>query len=424
MNKKLLALAIAGAFVAPAAMADSSNVTIYGTLSMSVENVDGGSCSTGAGGNCITNPTATVDNGDNRGRVSSNTSYFGFRVKEDLGNGLDAHAQLETALNIDTGGGIGWGGTIGNRNNFVGLGSKSWGSLDFGLIDSPLKTSTGKLDLFGGGHTIADYRSLFATRDSSVRQTNSVMYTSPNFNGFSAKGQYGFGDGTVANETGSTKSPSFWSLGATYENGPIFVTGAYEDNTKATNSGSVFDNGGGVTGVGGYNVTTAAAAETEFKTWRVGGGYNFGVAKIGAAYQSMKMDISTDGTTSLVPALGTTVTTAAGAGTSAKRDSWHISGEYNVTKAIALGAQYTKANDWKDLPGGLNGSDTAADQWTIGGKYAMSKRTTAYALYTQVNNKDSAAYALGGGATGTDVVNAAAFGEDPRAFSVGMIHKF
>ena len=35
MNKKLLALAVAGAFAAPVAMADTSNVTIYGTINMS-----------------------------------------------------------------------------------------------------------------------------------------------------------------------------------------------------------------------------------------------------------------------------------------------------------------------------------------------------------------------------------------------------
>ena len=43
MNKKLIALAIAGAFAAPVAMADNSNVTIYGEFAASADYVDGGS---------------------------------------------------------------------------------------------------------------------------------------------------------------------------------------------------------------------------------------------------------------------------------------------------------------------------------------------------------------------------------------------
>ncbi len=43
MNKKLIALAIAGAFAAPLAMADNGNVVIYGDIAVSADQVDGGS---------------------------------------------------------------------------------------------------------------------------------------------------------------------------------------------------------------------------------------------------------------------------------------------------------------------------------------------------------------------------------------------
>lgn len=395
MNKKLLALAVAGAFVAPVAMADSSAVTIYGVASMSVDSVDGGTGGTAS---------VTADNAERRARVSSNTSYIGFKGKEDLGNGLDAHFQIEQTVTLDAGG----GSLASGRNNFAGIGSKSWGSLDFGLIDSPLKTSTGKLDLYGGGHTLADYRSLFVqgTTIDSQRQSNSVHYTSPNFNGVTVKLQT-----AAQQESGSSRSPSFWSGSVSYENGPIFAVVAAEKDKNvysATAAATVFS-------VGGQTLTTGGAAGTgEYKhsSWRAGAGYNFGVAKVGVAYSNVKTDA-----TALTGTIGGTLADTT-TSTTYKRNAWHVSGEYNVTKATSLGLQYTKASKINDV------TNSGANQWTLGVKQAMSKRTTVYALYTQVRNQTGASYALGGGATGTTGVSVAAVGEDPKAVSVGMIHKF
>ena len=134
MNKKLIALAIAGAFAAPlAANADTSNVVIYGELAVSVDSVDGG-------GTCVGCSSAAADN---RGRVSSNNSFIGFKGAEDMGNGLNAIWQFENQVALDAGG---WGGA---RNTFLGLAGKEWGSVTLGKQDTPHKTSTGKLDVFG-----------------------------------------------------------------------------------------------------------------------------------------------------------------------------------------------------------------------------------------------------------------------------------
>jgi len=384
MNKKLLAVAIAGAFAAPVAMADTSNVVIYGTIAVSVDQVDGGSCQTGV--NCQTAPTNAVDNSESRSRVSSNTSIIGFKGTEDLGNGLSAVWQIEQQIALDSNG-TSPSGTSGlfahGRNNFAGLSSKSMGTLTFGLQDSPLKTSTGALDLYGGGNTIADYRTLFATRDSSVRALNSVLYTSPTINGFT-----GLLQTAAQQENGSTGSPSFWGASANYANGPIFATLAYEHNKKSITGGTIFDNGGGVTGVAGYDITTSAATDAKFKTWRAGFGYNFGVAKVGIAYQSHKVSVSpiSTGTTTF------TVPTAAGVVSDYKRNSWHVSGAYNVTAKTQLGLQYTKAGDISTNVAGLSGSDTGANQWTLGVNHGLSKRTNVYALYTQVRNENAARY--------------------------------
>jgi len=420
MNKKLLALAVAGAFVAPVAMADSSNVVIYGTAAVSVDSVDGGSNNTAAGGSA---PSITADNAENRMRVSSNTSIIGFKGSEDLGNGLSAIWQIENTVALDASGAL-----AGARESFAGLSSKSWGSLTFGLRDTAYKLSTGKLDVFGGGNYLADYRSLFGgVTNGSIRASNSVTYISPSFNGFTVRGTT-----AAMQENGSSRSPRLWSASGTYENGPIFATLAYEDIKYAGVGGAT---GAALAGAGGNTLNTTAgagnSAEVKQKNTRLGGGYNFGNLKVGLAWERAK--VKADALT------GTMVYTVSGTATTltsvdVKRDAWYLSGAYTMGKNT-LKAAYTRAGD-------LSGtSDTGAQQWTLGVSNALSKRTEVYALYTQVRNDSGAAYSLGGnptnasgvatttglqsvGGTGVGEVLPGGRGEDPRGISVGMIHKF
>ena len=88
MNKKLIALAVAGACVAPAAMAQTANpVTLYGRIYATFETVQ----ATGGTGADVTS----------RNRVSDQASLLGVRGTEDLGGGLKAVFQLETAFKPD-----------------------------------------------------------------------------------------------------------------------------------------------------------------------------------------------------------------------------------------------------------------------------------------------------------------------------------
>src|SRR4030065_2031242 len=87
MKKNLLALAVAGAFVAPVAMADPSNVSVYGIANVSYDRVDNGDSGATSG---VTN-----------NKISSNASRLGFKGTEDLGGGLKAIWQLESSINFD-----------------------------------------------------------------------------------------------------------------------------------------------------------------------------------------------------------------------------------------------------------------------------------------------------------------------------------
>ncbi len=424
MMKKILAAAIVSAFAAPA-FAATANVDIYGRMALSVDYVDGGSNPTGFVSGIASNP------GERRARVSSNTSIIGFKGAEDLGGGISAIWQIENQIAAtETSGGT----FLGARETFAGLSSKTLGSLTLGLRDTAHKLSTGKLDVFGGGNTMADYRSLFGgVSNGSVRAENSVTYISPNFGGFVVRGT-----SAAMQENGSSRNPHLYSLSGTYEAGPLFVTLAHEDmqfagaGTAAVTCTAlpcaapvVVGTRAMMFGAGGNNIDTTpgGSAEAEQKNTRLGAGFTFGNFKLGAAIERTKVDVAA--ITGTVRKFGATATTASA---STERDALYVSGAFKMGNTT-LKAAFTKAGELD----GLNNS--GAKQFSFGVDNAMSKRTTVYALVTQVRNDRNAAYSLGGnpvstgtfqsgGGTGVAAVSAAALGEDPRGISIGMIHSF
>ena len=107
MNKKLIALAVAGASIAPAAMAQTANtVTLYGRAYVTLESVE------------IKNSTI-----GRRTRVEDQSSLLGVRGTEDLGGGLKAFFQLETSFRLDQN-----TSTFANRNSGVAPPSASMDS--------------------------------------------------------------------------------------------------------------------------------------------------------------------------------------------------------------------------------------------------------------------------------------------------------
>src|SRR5437867_1493372 len=91
MRLKRITLICMGLTGAPlAAHAQQSSVQIYGTANVDVESVR----ATGA---------ASGINFPSRTRVTSNSSNLGFRGTEDLGSGLNAWFQIESAVNFDSG---------------------------------------------------------------------------------------------------------------------------------------------------------------------------------------------------------------------------------------------------------------------------------------------------------------------------------
>ncbi|NOX90890.1 MAG: porin [Gammaproteobacteria bacterium] len=117
MNKKLLAVAVSAALVAPAATM-AADAFVYGHAQVEVASYSEDSTGSGKDGVMV------EDNA--RGRL-------GVKASEDLGNGLKAIAQFEWRVNTDQG-----GNPAGNRVSQVGL-TGGFGTFVMGNLKSPYK---------------------------------------------------------------------------------------------------------------------------------------------------------------------------------------------------------------------------------------------------------------------------------------------
>jgi predicted porin len=381
MKKKLLALAVAGAFVAPAAMADTANVTVYGAANVSLEMVDNGS--------------AGATSGTRVNKVSSNASHIGFKGSEDLGGGMAAIWQLETLLAMDANG-AGAGGLGNGRNTFAGLKGDSWGQVVLGNNDSPYKSSTRRLDVFKD--TIADNRSLMggiAGKSTGVsfdsRNTDSITYTSPNMSGFTLGLQYGAAAAEAATLSANQKG-SLWSVAGAYDMAPLYVSAAYENHTS---------------------FMAGAGTQPRESSYRLGAGYKMDQIEGSFVYEKNNDNFGA-------------VAGCAGAAADSDcygRNAWTLGGKFNISGSDAVKLAYTRSGEKNGGNIAANKNNTGANQFSVGYDHAMSKRTTVYALYTKLNNNTAASFGLGAAATSTGAVAAIA-DADPSAFAIGMKHSF
>jgi predicted porin len=373
--KKILAVAIATAFAAPA-FAATSNVDVYGSINLSVENVDNG-----------------VD--DWNRMVTNNNSFIGFKGSEDLGGGLKAVWQIESNIEVSgngaaaSGTNTGTGNNIyGTRNTFLGL-AGGFGTVVAGVHDTPYKMATGPLDNFVG--TLGDYNAVFGAAGAAqgnpsalfdLRTGNTIAYLSPKFGGFDVKAAYVMG--LEGAETVGLDRSSAWSLSGTYANGPLFATAAYEKHNSVGNATCI------------TGATCLSEGTMDRDAWKLGVGYTIAGFKLGAIYESI------DGDT----------------GTAIAHDSWGLNGSYAMG-AITLKAAYNKAGEI-DNAAGAEINDSGADMWAVGADYALSKRTVVQLTYAKMDNDNAGGWDLG---QGPQVANGAA-GEAVSGFSLGMKHTF
>lgn len=409
MNKKVMALAVAGAFVMPAAaFAQASNVQIFGTMYMEYSYSHQGAKV----------PTAVLgaSGGDlvNIDLLQAPGSEIGVKGEEALGGGNSVWFQCATTADIrGAGTGSGIQGLCG-RNSAIGL-MGSWGNAFVGNWDSPMKADIGAARivsdtgiwgagpmLFGNSSSFNDSASAFAW---SRRQNNSISYTSPVFSGFQVKAMASTPSSAVGNTTlVSGGKPRLYSMSAKYSNGPLMLTAGYEQHTNfsPTAVASLAQTGGALTGGSG----AAGIANTSFtgsdSAFQLGGTYQLGPVKVGLVYTNQTYDTGIQGAG------------AAAVGTDAKVSAFNLAGEWAIVGPHALRGGYTKANNTRGNFGQA-GQFTAGQQVIVGNRvyngggggtggtivqvqyvYAASKRTEMTAGYVRLQNDANARYSLGG----------------------------
>lgn len=306
MKKKLLALAVAAALpmVSQAATAD---VTIYGKIHTSIDYID---------------PTG----GDSIYDVTSRASRLGFKGSEDLGDGLKLIWKIETQVNIADGSKESqsyWQG----RNAYIGL-AGGWGTFLYGRHDTPLKMSTGKLDLFSD--ELADYNATAGFVD--IRANDAIAYVTPNFGGLTLVGAVV----PDADYDGTGDFGGAYSIAAMYSNGGLYLAAAWEQlddllggiNVDHWRVGAGYD-------MGNFHIGAVYADQTDItdsKNLQISGAYKFGNNKVKAQWSS----IDPNGASNL--------------------DAWAIGLDHNFSKRTKIYVQYA------DSEAGLQSTNPSGDQ--------------------------------------------------------------
>ena len=352
MKKSLLALAVLGAFVGAASA--QSSVTVFGMVDLSVNRIENGS-----------KKSTTMDNNQ------LNSNRLGFRGSEDLGGGLAANFWLEGAMNNDDGG-TAWTQA---RQSWVGLAGK-WGEVRLGRDYTPVFRLLSANDAWGAngfgngsnlyaGKPIAalDPAATSATTNkvnTLVRASNSLQYHLPSGLG----GLYGQFMGALGEGVNGSK---YWGGRIGWAGGPIDVSAAYSETKIAP-----------------------IAGDDKFKSWAIGGSFDFKAAKAYAHYGEYK----------------------AGGG---KVKFYELSG------SVPLGAAEVRASygELKDDDG------DKVKNWGLEGIYNLSKRTAMYAQYGELKVPAGAggAWTLLPGASGPTPAEVAS-GFKSKAFGVGVRHIF
>jgi predicted porin len=411
MQKKLLSLAVAGALAAPAVAL--AQVEVYGTIHMSINSEKYGTATDGTG---------SVTKMD----VASHASNIGVRARENLGGGLSAWAQVETNASMERSNNVAHTSNFASRNSAVGL-QGNWGNVFLGQWTTPWAD----LDALWGIGTVATYgpiTSIIGRRETTGsapnpncansgagvggvtscdsveggggvghpfwrRISNSVHYQSPVFGGAQVKVAYQTNQDKAS--TGIAADPQMWSASVTWAGmgGRLRVGAAFDTHMDFTSLGN--DDTG----------------------WRVTGGWNFGFADIGFAYEQMTYKTATSDCDAEQYGVGVAIPIGQGAIRGSYSEAKEIEGSYGVPQATLV------------TPNGSCGtagqSANGAQQYNIGYDYRFSKRTTVGFGYAKIDNDAFAAFTWSGLSSANNGLSVTPpAGSDVEIFFVSMIHRF
>jgi predicted porin len=449
-------------------------VSVYGNLDVSFDYATKGiKGMTDAGGN------SPAGNGGWMPDISSNLSYVGVRGFQGLGGASRFVYQLETQIDLavtpgtpqtNSNQGERVASGLVSRNSFIGLASPEWGALKIGKSDAPYKNSTARMNAFVGmpgdysvimGNSGGDNRVEFGTRFS-----HAIWYESPKWAGVSFAALFSPGQNRAddssnipsgepecagGNSPGSGGLPgacndgSFsnaFSASLSYDQGPLYVTGAYELHKKVNRTSDLVGlttNPNATPGLNGFDPNDVA----DERAWKVGAQYKLPTrTTLSAIWENMYrnvpayLKVQDERTrTGFWLAASQEVTSA---------DSVHFGWAHANRTPGDIGQHNPPASATPDpfLTAGFAGADNRANMFTAAWKHQMDRNLTVYLNYATTRNKEFAHYDLGAGGRSVttdchDASNTDTTGFDPnsgaprcwtgarlQALSLGLNYRF
>jgi len=388
MNKKLMALAVAGAIAAPTvAMAQSANIQMGGSLTVLYYMHD------------PKNPGGPGKKGD---ILEPSEPEMYIRGEEKLGGGLSTWFQCTSSFDIVNGTGDG----LCTRNSALGF-KGGFGNFFFGNWDTPQKlvynqargAFSGTNALYGGTATL-----LYGSSSSGVgnlgnparfyrRQSSSLNWHSPSWGGFDVKGM--MSSGTEHTGLGlSPLNPRLFSFSGAYTGGPFYFGASYELHQDynpggvATTAAATGYSGGDDTNISLVGVWTIANA------FRLSGVYSQSEYEV---TNSTSMDVK---------------------GFAVYLD-WKVSGPHSVRFQYGM-VDSPEGNATVALPGTSYRPTSALDRGAaVAGmhyEYAFSKRTAGLISVNQMDNDPGANFSQG--------KSTATLGGKQQSVGIALKHRF
>ena len=381
MKKSLIAVAVAGLFAAPVAMAE---VTLSGAINLGIEL---SKSSGGAGGTSLT-----------RTQLNSNYSHVDLESVDDIGGGnkIIFHYQLYATPQNAT------GVNDANRNSFLGV-AGDWGAFKMGTNENvyerfmytadPLDGALGpggNLMILGtpGASTAFDVGQAGGGAGFYRRTDHTIWYESPNFSGFTFEVDYTLS----AFKTVGGVDPKVVSIGGKFQpaDAPFYIDLAYEKHDDLFGLNTI------AAAIGAPVGASSGSSDTGLQ---IGAGWMFGDLGLNLRYEMLKYEL--DGT-------------APGAVNSYDRDAMWVGVKFALPSGY-VGAEFGIAADGETNFGEV--ANTGAKMFGIGYFHNLSKQSQLQFIYGRTDNDDLASYTQAAAPLGTA-------GSTHQVFHVGIKHTY
>jgi predicted porin len=250
---KKYALLLALALAAGAASAQTApKLDIYGKIQMWEESYKSGTA-------------------DSYTKLTNDSSRLGFKLTDDIGDGVTAGFQLETAVSTDAPAAT----TLGDRISVLSLGLNDVGTVSMGRNKHSVQVL---LDNFTVWPTSYAWQVDTTHSPQGIRIQNAVFFKTAPVAGFSLR--YEFANAEAANTN------NVQGAGIDYANGPLSAAVAYYNNANGTstttNFGAKYKFSSGFTISGIYSDDKVSSVSTTAST--IGVSQTFGKATVLASY--------------------------------------------------------------------------------------------------------------------------------------------